>query len=316
MQIYPWFHPPKVGCGNSPFSEALHSMGFSRLVSIDNCASVIDRQRVRAPHLSWEVADVRAMGDVADGRFDVILDKGLLDNLYCYCDPEENCQRAVAEFHRVLKPGGILLVLSFHSEEEVFATLTGTSGATPQGWGPRAAVRLRNPRIPEIRLASYTMVVFGKGTDAEHCGAGDACAAARANTATSTAVESSRRDDLGAEAAADETKKVPSDRIERLSNSELLAGLLSPEDGRPLVLNDADLARATEEIRVLELSHGTPLAVRNDGFAEQPPELHAASGVGSPPNVTFAEQLATRKLGLRRAPPLPPPRPLSMDTFP
>ena len=31
-----------------------------------------------------QVMDVRSMGEFADGAFDIVLDKGLLDNLYCY----------------------------------------------------------------------------------------------------------------------------------------------------------------------------------------------------------------------------------------
>ena len=72
-----------VGCGNSPFSAELFARGYRRLVSVDNCASIIAAQRDRHPMLVWREADVRSL-PFADGSFDVVLDKGLLDNLHCY----------------------------------------------------------------------------------------------------------------------------------------------------------------------------------------------------------------------------------------
>ena len=49
----------------------------------------------------------------------MVFDKGLLDNLYCYMDPELHCAGAVRDMYRVLKPGGLFLVLSCHDPEEV-----------------------------------------------------------------------------------------------------------------------------------------------------------------------------------------------------
>ena len=72
-----------VGCGNSPLSSELFSRGFRDVTSVDNCASVIEEQRRRCPMLRWSVADCRRL-PFDDGAFDVILDKGLVDNLYCY----------------------------------------------------------------------------------------------------------------------------------------------------------------------------------------------------------------------------------------
>jgi hypothetical protein len=63
-----------VGCGNSPFSAGLRDLGFVRQVNVDNCALVIEQQRLRSPDLVWEVADVRSL-PFDTGRFDVVFDK-------------------------------------------------------------------------------------------------------------------------------------------------------------------------------------------------------------------------------------------------
>lgn len=131
-----------VGCGNSPFSTELRELGFARQVNVDNCALVIEQQRKRDSELVWDVADVREL-PYSSGRFDVVFDKvrlisngqvngrlkagrlkalsdqGLLDNLYCYRDPEENCARALSDMSRTLRPGGRLIVISCHDENEV-----------------------------------------------------------------------------------------------------------------------------------------------------------------------------------------------------
>ena len=51
-----------VGCGNAPFSDELHALGYAgEIINVDNCESVIEQQRTRYPHLRWDVGDVRAM---------------------------------------------------------------------------------------------------------------------------------------------------------------------------------------------------------------------------------------------------------------
>jgi SAM-dependent methyltransferase len=49
------------------------------------------------------VLDVRAMPSVADGSYDVVFCSGVLEHV-------DDCQAAVAECHRILRPGGLFLV--------------------------------------------------------------------------------------------------------------------------------------------------------------------------------------------------------------
>jgi SAM-dependent methyltransferase len=150
-----------VGCGNSPFSAELFAHGYRKQLNVDNCELVVQQQRERYPMLEWRVADVRRLDELPDGAFDVVLDKGLLDNLYCYVDTADAVREAVGEMRRVLRPdGGRLVVFSCHAAAEVLASLR------PEPWALEHA-QLRNPRYPEVRVPTYLMVVCTTGdTDA------------------------------------------------------------------------------------------------------------------------------------------------------
>uniref|UniRef100_A0A7S2SBX8 Methyltransferase type 11 domain-containing protein n=1 Tax=Rhizochromulina marina TaxID=1034831 RepID=A0A7S2SBX8_9STRA len=151
-----------VGCGNSPFSQELHDAGFPRLTNVDNCALVIEQQRQRYPDLHWEVEDVRHLSYPAD-TFDVIFDKGLLDNLFCYQAAEDQCDHAMREFDRVLRPGGRYVVISFHPFEEIRHVFTRNSGS--HDWH-LTEILLRNPRWPEIRTPCFSLVIAEKPSGA------------------------------------------------------------------------------------------------------------------------------------------------------
>ena len=78
----------------------------------------------------WDLGDVRNMKYQTD-RFDVVFDKGLLDNLQCYLEAEEVCAAGLKDMHRVLKPGGKFLLLSCHAPDELAALLKNSGNALP-----------------------------------------------------------------------------------------------------------------------------------------------------------------------------------------
>ena len=62
-------------------------------------------------------------------QFDYVFDKSLIDTMMCYEDGVETTEKLFLEMHRVLKPGGRLLQVSLHKEDEVdvFAASPGCS---------------------------------------------------------------------------------------------------------------------------------------------------------------------------------------------
>lgn len=77
------------------------------------------------------VGDVRHLPKEWSHRFDLILEKGLLDAVYLSGDG--NFERAVESFHRVLKPGGKLLSFSGVVPHELRQSVFGGSSSDPKG---------------------------------------------------------------------------------------------------------------------------------------------------------------------------------------
>jgi SAM-dependent methyltransferase len=98
------------------------------VVGIDISPVVVAGAAERCLGLEAVVADVAAL-PFPDGRFDTVVSISTLDHL----DSHARIERALAEIHRVLRPGGSLL-------------LTLDNAANPLLWLSRAAVRLLNHR--------------------------------------------------------------------------------------------------------------------------------------------------------------------------
>uniref|UniRef100_A0A7S3NK83 Methyltransferase type 11 domain-containing protein n=1 Tax=Aureoumbra lagunensis TaxID=44058 RepID=A0A7S3NK83_9STRA len=151
-----WNHDSNIlitGCGNSMLSSELFALGYRNLISIDNCPGVVSAQRLRYPMLNWEIRDVRATG-LADNTFDFILDKGCLDNLYCYLSPEENVKKYMRECARLLRPGGRFFLVSCHDAETTAKSLNICSDL----W-IFACQTFPNPRWPRIQIEHYQLAL-------------------------------------------------------------------------------------------------------------------------------------------------------------
>jgi ubiquinone/menaquinone biosynthesis C-methylase UbiE len=99
-----------LGCGPGACIWYMAREGFS-VAGIDGSETAIRQaaQRLKAEGLAADLQN----GDYTDlpwpdGSFD-----GVIDNVTLYCNRFENCQRAVAEVKRVLKPRGVFLSCNF-----------------------------------------------------------------------------------------------------------------------------------------------------------------------------------------------------------
>jgi len=99
-----------IGCGPGQVSRYLHERGLTP-IGIDLSAEMVAQARQHHPALTFRQGDIRAL-DVADGAW------ARLVALYAivHLEPAQ-VRRALAEFYRVLQPGGPLL-LSFHIGQE------------------------------------------------------------------------------------------------------------------------------------------------------------------------------------------------------
>lgn len=71
----------------------------------------------------YHVMDVRQMS-YHDCMFDVVVDKSTIDALLCGREPYVDTAKMVEEVWRVLKPGGLYLVVSYAGPENRMKHLT------------------------------------------------------------------------------------------------------------------------------------------------------------------------------------------------
>ena len=114
-------------------TEELHDDGFTDIVNVDLSPTVIAAMRARygreRPSLTWHVANVTALGGagaglvVPDASLGAVVDKGTLDSLLCGEAATAAAARYAAEASRVLRPGGVFIVVSFGGPDSRLAYL-------------------------------------------------------------------------------------------------------------------------------------------------------------------------------------------------
>ena len=108
-----------VGCGNSEFSEKMFDEGTTHNYNIDICENVINFMRTRNKDkngLHFEVMDVCEM-KYKDEMFDLIVDKSTIDALLCGDHSFMIVAKMLKEISRVLKTGGVYLIISYGQPE-------------------------------------------------------------------------------------------------------------------------------------------------------------------------------------------------------
>jgi RAT1-interacting protein len=104
-----------IGSGSSPMSLEMLNSGLSDIVSIDISDVVIEQMRSRysaESRLKWEVMDCQELR-FSDNSFDLVVDKGTIDALYCCDQCERAVTRTLSEIRRVLKPSSFYIDISF-----------------------------------------------------------------------------------------------------------------------------------------------------------------------------------------------------------
>eukprot|EP00746_Dinoflagellata_sp_MGD_P086614 gnl/MRDRNA2_/MRDRNA2_34301_c0_seq1.p1 gnl/MRDRNA2_/MRDRNA2_34301_c0~~gnl/MRDRNA2_/MRDRNA2_34301_c0_seq1.p1 ORF type:complete len:279 (-),score=53.36 gnl/MRDRNA2_/MRDRNA2_34301_c0_seq1:232-996(-) len=120
-----------VGAGMSLLSEDMWKDGFKSIENIDISETAMDAMRKRdggKTNMTYRVLDTRNMVEIADGTYDIVLDKGLLDVLAGSPD-EMNIPKTLSEIHRVITATGKYVFVSFAGDDRR------TKFVAPYAWG-------------------------------------------------------------------------------------------------------------------------------------------------------------------------------------
>lgn len=140
-----------IGCGPGHVADYLHGVGAS-VIGIDLSPEMVAVARTRSPDIPFAVGSMLAL-DVPDAAWGGVVAFYSIIHL-----PPEARPRALAEFYRALRPGGLLL-LAFHIGDE-----HGDEQRHLDEWWGRAVsldVWFLDPREIEamLRAAGFTIEV-------------------------------------------------------------------------------------------------------------------------------------------------------------
>jgi SAM-dependent methyltransferase len=133
-----------LGCGPGHITAHLRRLGL-RAFGVDASPAMIALAREANPELRFEVGAMAAL-DIADGALGGVLARSSIIHV-----PPRDLPTVVAEFARVLAPGGRLLVSCFATDDLAIPTQSfDHSVATAHRWSPdRLAELLRDVGVSE-----------------------------------------------------------------------------------------------------------------------------------------------------------------------
>lgn len=134
-----------LGCGPGHVTAHLAGLGLS-VFGVDASPAMIELAREACPGLRFDVGSMEAL-DIADGELDGVLSRWSVIHL-----PPPELPAVLAEFHRVLAPGGHLLIGFSASEDASHPAQVYDHAVTPayRWWPDHLAALLRATGLDEV----------------------------------------------------------------------------------------------------------------------------------------------------------------------
>ncbi|MGW0708818.1 class I SAM-dependent methyltransferase [Streptomyces sp. NPDC002643] len=137
-----------LGCGPGYVTAHLDELGLSAF-GVDASPTMIELARQTYPHLRFDVGSMESLKslDIADGTLD-----GVLSRWSIIHTPPHELPTILAEFHRVLSPGGYLLIGFWATEDPSHPPQIFDHAVTPAyRWSPdHLATLLRDLGLSEV----------------------------------------------------------------------------------------------------------------------------------------------------------------------
>jgi ubiquinone/menaquinone biosynthesis C-methylase UbiE len=105
------------GCGTSELSENLNvDLKINNIYSIDYSSKALEimKNKFTDSKINYKLMNITEL-NFNENFFDIIIDKGTTDNIYCYKNPFKTLAIYYKEINKVLKNNGYFLIIS-HSE--------------------------------------------------------------------------------------------------------------------------------------------------------------------------------------------------------
>ncbi|KAK1278916.1 hypothetical protein QJS04_geneDACA015828 [Acorus gramineus] len=103
--------------------------GYVDIVNVDISSVVIEAMQKKyhdVCQLKYVRTDVRDMSEFESESFDAVVDKGTLDSLMCGHDSQQNSFKMLEEVGRVLKDGGVYILITYGDPSFRLDLLRGT----------------------------------------------------------------------------------------------------------------------------------------------------------------------------------------------
>eukprot|EP00444_Apocalathium_aciculiferum_P052781 CAMPEP_0183515176 /NCGR_PEP_ID=MMETSP0371-20130417/13357_1 /TAXON_ID=268820 /ORGANISM="Peridinium aciculiferum, Strain PAER-2" /LENGTH=208 /DNA_ID=CAMNT_0025712687 /DNA_START=80 /DNA_END=706 /DNA_ORIENTATION=- len=151
------------GCGNSPISVDIAKEDFvRRMVNVDISSVVIESMRSKHPSLEWAVSDARELKEFDDHSFDLVFDKGTLDALRG-SNNATNSELLFAAYRRVVRPGGVVIIVTSCGEEECMPLLKSAFDKVGQAVVPKKNLEelSRKAKRYKFEIRTHDTIYFG-----------------------------------------------------------------------------------------------------------------------------------------------------------
>lgn len=158
-----------IGCGQSRLGAELYKDGFCNVLNMDISPAVISQMSAQAsatPKMHYRVMDMMAL-DCCSTSVETIVDKGSLDALMCTGSTVDRVKACVAEFLRVLVPGGIYFVVTGQSRTQSFLCSQSSADWVITKTETSAAVGRRPFTVIVMRKKAKDVILPGGGLGAD-----------------------------------------------------------------------------------------------------------------------------------------------------